>query len=114
MYVSGSRYTQADLLQDSAGRIFTGLRPRHEFADIDDIWMHVVEAGDTLHSIAHDYYGTETSNGATYWWLIADFQPEPIHDPTIALEPGDVLLVPPISLAQNVEVSYVDGAPAAF
>jgi hypothetical protein len=114
MYVSGSRYIQADLLRDTAERIHTGSRPRYVFADIDDITMHVIEAGDTLHSLADLYYGSENSNSATYWWLIADFQPEPIQDPTIALEPGDIILIPPISIVQDVSDAYADGAPAGF
>ena len=31
---------------------------------------------------------------AALWWVIADFQPEPVHDPTRALEVGRVMFIP--------------------
>jgi len=30
---------------------------------------------------------------AGLWWVIADFQPDPIHDPPVALELGRVLAI---------------------
>jgi hypothetical protein len=38
---------------------------------------------------------------AGLWWVIADFQPDPVHDPTLSLEPGRVLVVPSIRTVQE-------------
>lgn len=59
----------------------------------DDTRQHVVGAGETLWNLAAKYYAA-FQRPAGLWWVIADFQPDPIHDPTIALEPGTILYIP--------------------
>lgn len=64
---------------------------------------HVVAQGETLFTIAARYFAS-VKRAAGLWWVIADFQPDPIHDPTIALTPGQLLIIP--SLRTVLEVIF--------
>ena len=59
----------------------------------DDTRQHIVQQGETLWTLAARYYA-DFQRPSGLWWVIADFQPEPIHDPTITLTPGTVLHIP--------------------
>lgn len=65
------------------------------FQDLPDNRMHLVGDGDTYHSLAARYFDPIES-AANLWWIICDFQPEPVHDPTIALVPGTTLVIPSV------------------
>lgn len=60
------------------------------FADNEE---YTVVVGDTLANIAGRRF-IGLPNPGTLYWVIADFQPDPIHDPTIALIPGTKLILP--------------------
>lgn len=91
----GSRHTFVEGRLDDEGRLFLTDRTPYSFVTRDDNRVHVVVEGDTLWSIAGRYFqGLDRPAG--YWWAIADFQPNPIHDPTIALVAGSVIIVPSI------------------
>ena len=78
---------------DALGRRFLKPREPYRFVQRDDNRIHVVRSGDSLYSLAAKYFrGFKRLAGL--WWIIADFQPQPIHDPTIVLTPGTVLHVP--------------------
>ncbi len=66
---------------------------RFPYRALEDTREHVVGEGDTLWSLAARYFAS-LPLPATLYWIIADFQPDPIHDPTITLTPGRVLYVP--------------------
>lgn len=63
------------------------------FKAFEDNREHVVREGDSLFTLAGQYFEREP-RACGLWWVIADFQPEPIHDPTLALEVGRVLMIP--------------------
>ena len=52
-------------------------------------------------TLAGQFYAT-LPRGAGFWWVIADFQPEPVHDPTIAIPPGTTVVVPSIRTLQHL------------
>jgi hypothetical protein len=52
-----------------------------------------VVQGDTLWGLAGRYFAP-LNRACGYWWVIADFQPDPIIDPTLGLEEGRVLFIP--------------------
>lgn len=108
MFRDDSRYNLADLYKDSSNRSYTSLRGRVFFDDVEGTVPHVVEDGDTLWSLADRYYGGLIDDDVNYWWVIADFQPEPINDPTIKLEKGQIILVPPLELIMAVLEEYPD------
>lgn len=107
-----SRYNLADLYKDASNKAYTALRSRIFFDDIDGTVPHVVEDGDTLWSLADRYYGGLEDDDVNYWWAIADFQPEPINDPTVKLTQGQIVLIPPLDLIMAVLDEYPD-APLA-
>ena len=65
------------------------------FKDYADNRLHPVVEGDTLFNLAARYF-SPIENAASLWWVIADYQPDPIHDPTIALPVGSTLVIPSV------------------
>jgi nucleoid-associated protein YgaU len=70
-------------------------REPYLFKAFSDNRQHTVQEGDTLWTLAARYL-SPIEGAANLWWIIADFQPDPIHDPTIALTPGSVLVIPSV------------------
>jgi len=101
MIFEDSRYVLSDLFVDSQSRVYLGPRERFFFEDLDDVIPHTVREGDTWHSLAHQYYGRALSAEVNLWWALADFQPEPVLDPTLVLAAGTIVLIPPIRVMQE-------------
>jgi LysM domain len=94
-----SRHRFSVGVRDADERMHLSERPVFGYRDLPDNRQHVVKEGDTLFNIAGRYFaGTERAAG--FWWAIADFQPVPIHDPTIRLTPGTVVVVPSLRTLQ--------------
>ncbi len=91
----GSRYTFVEGRFDDEEHFFLTDRVPYSFEALRDNVVHIVEEGDTLFTLAGRYFQPLT-RPAGYWWVIADFQPHPIHDPTIALVAGSVIIVPSV------------------
>ncbi len=90
-----SRYTFATAVTDADGDLWlTGDEP-YRFKRFDDTKEHIVRDGESLQSLASRYY-RGLSRPAGLWWVIADFQPDPIHDPTLKLASGRVLYIPSV------------------
>jgi hypothetical protein len=90
-----SRFTFCSALLDADQRLFLTEREPYRFRSLEDNRQHVVVAGDTLFNLAGRYF-TPVPRPAGLWWVIADFQPDPIHDPTLALDVGRALVVPAV------------------
>lgn len=65
----------------------------YRFRQFPDNTIHTVKEGDSLFTLAAKYY-RKAKRPAGLWWVIADFQPDPIHDPTIKLTKGTKLVIP--------------------
>ncbi len=78
---------------DAGQRTYLTDRVRFFFIPLADNIQHVVVDGDTLWNLASRFYAPIQRPGGL-WWVIADFQPDPIHDPTIRLETGRLMIVP--------------------
>lgn len=88
-----SRHLLCDTIADPLGKLFLADRSRYFYRELADNRFHSVVQGDTLFDLAGVYFaGVERPAGL--FWVIADFQPTPIHDPTVVLEPGRVLVIP--------------------
>lgn len=88
-----SRYRFTSGWTDADWRLFLDERVPFRYRELSDNRQHVVRIGDTLWTLAGRYFfGVPRASGL--WWVIADFQPEPIHDPTIELSPGTLLVIP--------------------
>jgi len=88
-----SRHTFCRGITDDAGRQLLTAPEPFRFMVLPDNASHIVAEGDTLWTLADRYYHPHPQ-AAQLWWVIADFQPQPIVDPTVRLAPGTVLLVP--------------------
>ena len=73
--------------------LFLQEREPFGYVALADNEAHVVREGESVFSLA-GYYFRRFRRPAGLWWIICDFQPQPIHDPTIALLPGQVLIIP--------------------
>lgn len=88
-----SRHTFTEAYLDDGGALVLTEPEPFRYRPIDDNRIHVVKGGETIFTIAAKYFrGIQRPAGL--WWIIADFQPDPIHDPTIKLEDGATLVVP--------------------
>lgn len=91
-----SRHTFTTSLLDDNNKLYLTAREPYRYVAYSDNLQHVVRQGDTLEAIANRYYQGFNANPAQLWWVIADFQPEPIIDPTLELEAGSTIVVPSI------------------
>lgn len=90
-----SRHTfTRSFLDDSDHLVLTEPEP-FRFVPYDDNTLHVVSDGETVFNLAGRYFSS-IPRGAGLWWVIADFQPSPIHDPTRKLRAGSLLVIPSI------------------
>jgi hypothetical protein len=90
-----SRYSFAYAVQDADGDLVLYGEEPFRFKAFPDNAEHVTKQGETLFSLAGKYFES-LPRPCGLWWVIADFQPEPIHDPTLELEVGRVLIIPSI------------------
>lgn len=88
-----SRYALSGVLRDADGRAYVEDHVPFRFRELDDNRRHVVTDGDTLFTVAARFFAP-MDDAANFWWAIADFQPDPILDPTLRLSPGTILVVP--------------------
>lgn len=108
MYGDFSRYKHSDAIRRSDDNVlYLDIPPRAEYVGGFDEILHKVEVGDTLWNLAERYYSSFTM-AATLWWIIADFQPEPINDPTVALSPGTVIVIPSPATVQHWLMSLTE------
>lgn len=89
-----SRHRHCAAFPDPEGRLFLEDREPFFYVDLPDNREHHCAGGETLAAVAAvEYFGfVRRPNGL--WWVLADFQPEPIFDTTLVMEPGAVLVVP--------------------
>lgn len=88
-----SRHSFTEGVSDDNDSVYLTEREPFRFQTFADTRTHVVHEGDTLFTLAVRYFAA-FKRPAGLWWVIADFQPDPIFDPTIALAPGQVMLIP--------------------
>ncbi len=78
--------------------IFLSDRVPFRYRNLSDNRVVTAKTGDSLHRIAAKVYAPLGQlpyiSAASLWWVIADFQPIPIHDPTLQLVAGEKLIVP--------------------
>ena len=90
-----SRFMFSAALLDSGERLFLTDREPFRFQSLPGNRQHLVKEGETLFSLAGRYFAP-LPRPAGLWWIIADFQPDPIHDPTLALDVGRGLVIPSV------------------
>jgi hypothetical protein len=100
----GSRHSFALGLRDELAQLFLTEREPYRFREHTDSRLHVVAQGDTLFDLAGRYFAP-LPRACGFWWVLADFQPDPIVDPTLELEAGRRLFVPSLRVLTDVILS---------
>ncbi len=90
-----SRYLFCQGITDQDGNLLLTDRVPFRFVDRSDNRTHTISEGDDLFGLA-DRYFVGLPRPSQFFWLIADFQPEPIFDPTLRLTIGSQLAIPSI------------------
>lgn len=70
-------------------------REPYRFRELPDNRIVRAKEGDTLFTLAAKHFAG-IPRPAGLWWVIADFQPQPIVDPTLRLRPGALIVVPSV------------------
>ena len=85
------------------GNLALSEREAFTYRELSDNRVHPIVDGDTLHKLAGLYFaGLPRPSGL--WWIIADFQPIPIYDPTIPLSTlaDKNLIIPSVRTVQEL------------
>jgi hypothetical protein len=94
-----SRYRFCTVLTDAAGRQYLDEREPFRYVDEPDNVIHVARAADTWWGLAHRYF-PGFSRACGLWWLLCEFQPTPVIDPTLALVAGTTVVIPSARLVR--------------
>lgn len=92
-----SRYRYTRAVTDSLGRTSLTDRVPLRYVDAPDNITHIVQEGERMEDIAQRYYSRFDSDvvpAASLAWVLRDFQPIPIIDPTLRLKAGTPVFVP--------------------
>jgi len=97
-----SRYAFTTARRDAESqKLLLGPRTPFRYEARADNRTHVVQSGDTLWNLAARYFqplgGLPIRSAAMLYWIIQDYQPVPIHDPTIRLQEGTTLVIPSVA-----------------
>lgn len=94
---SRHQFCESHLVED---RLFLEDRIPFRYQAYADNRIHLVKLGDTLWTLAGHYF-RPFERPAGLWWVIADFQPVPIHDPTLQLMVGTLIVIPTLRIVQT-------------
>ncbi len=95
-----SRYRFCSVYEDDDGIQFLDEREPFRYSDQPDNYPHTVRGGDTWWGLAHRYFqGIPRPCGL--FWLLCEFQPTPVVDPTIALVPATTVIIPSLRLVRT-------------
>lgn len=92
-----SRHLFTRAIQQPDSTIILTDREPYGFREFTDTRRVPVKERDTLHGFAGFYFNVpDIERASDLFWVIADFQPAPIFDPTIRLTPGTTIHIPSI------------------
>ena len=98
---AGSRYLFCKGVKDENGVLFLTDREPYRYKEFSDNRLHMVVQGDSLFNLAGRYFAP-LPRACGYWWVIADFQVDPIIDPTLELAVGRKLVIPSLRVLTDV------------
>ena len=101
---AGSRYSFCLGVRDDMGRMVLTERSPYSFQPHSDTRVHLVAQGDSLWGLAGLYFAP-LPRACGFWWVLADFQPEPIIDATLELEAGRRVYIPSLRVLTDVILS---------
>jgi hypothetical protein len=89
-----SRHSFVTGVSDDEGKSYLTEREPFRYKERPDNIIHTVVEGDSFFNLAARLYRDIMPRPASLWWVLADYQPHPIVDPTIPLTPGQVVFAP--------------------
>lgn len=95
-----SRERFSEAVKDEDGLLYLTEPEPYGFRELADTRIHKVTQGDTWWSLAALYF-PEFDRPEALWWIIADFQPDPVVDPTIALQPAATIYIPSVRVVDS-------------
>lgn len=97
----GSRHIFCLGVKDQEGLFHLTDREPYRYHDHTDNRVHTVVQGDSLFDLAGRYFAS-LPRACGFWWVIADFQPDPIVDPTLELETGRTMHIPSLRVLTDI------------
>lgn len=92
-----SRHIFTKTVTDEVGALVLTRPEPFRFVELPDNRQHVSARGDTVYTLAGQFFRViDPDRACGLFWIIMDFQPDPIHDPTIKLLEGRVLVIPSV------------------
>jgi len=88
-----SRYRFCTVLGGNGATSYLDEREPFRFRDEPDNRFHTARDGDTWWGLAWKFFAG-FPNKALLWWLLCEFQPEAVVDPTIRIEAGRIVAIP--------------------
>lgn len=101
---TGSRHSFTLGVRDELAKLYLTEREPYRFREHTDTRVHVIAQGDTLFDLAGRFF-SPLPRACGFWWVLADFQPDPIVDPTLELPAGRRLFVPSLRVLTDVILS---------
>jgi hypothetical protein len=96
-----SRYTYSVGFLDQKGALLLTEPEPFTYRSLADNVIKTVENRDTLWGLAFQFF-QPLPRPSGLWWVIADFQPVPIVDPTIALVVGSTIHIPSVRTVEQL------------
>ena len=94
-----SRFRFCLAVQRNDGTMMLTDREPFRYVPFDDNTIHPASRGDTWRTLAGRYFKAENIVVVPerLWWVIADFQPQPVVDPTLRIQPGTLIHIPTLT-----------------
>lgn len=89
-----SRYYASEVYQAWNGAYLLTEYEPFRYADREDNIVHSAVEGDSWFTLAEKYYWMISTRACGLWWIICDFQPEPVVDPTLRIPAGKTIILP--------------------
>jgi hypothetical protein len=90
-----SRYQYSVATLDQSGALLLSDPEPFAYVALADNVIHTAETGDRLWFLAHRYF-QPLARPSGLWWILADFQPVPIFDPTLSIPAGTTIYIPSV------------------
>lgn len=88
-----SRYQFCTVLGGDGQTAHLDEREPFRFRDESDNRFYTTKEGDTWWGLAWRFF-TGFPNRSLLWWLLCEYQPEPVVDPTIVIPAGTTVVIP--------------------
>jgi hypothetical protein len=89
-----SRYYAVDTYVAWTGDILLGEYEPFRYVERVDNIVHEAVVGDSWFNLAQRYYWMISNRACGLYWVVCDFQPTPVVDPTLAIAPGTTIYLP--------------------